>query len=210
MSVKTKQTIKDNTSERLPSPLTKETTIVHLGDLSLPRENPMEKTRQYGFAYPNVRFIEIDKGSELADFPPNCEHITADFKTGLERLDDESVWSINSNLALGIYDEIGRQYWRGKTEILTGPEGPGDKDSVKKHTRETLEVAHRKLRNGGKLNFSVYGEVLDLMRESLEESPFENDKFEIREFEPNEYDRTHYTRVCKRENVTMYQITARK
>ena len=195
--------------------------VVHLGNVGdrSPDEVPLEKTLRYSERFKDVYFIGIDlkpapAGSRL---PANVRQIRTDFLTGLRMLSDGSVDIISSEMGLGYYDGLGREYepttdgkmsWQGSKMTLI--EFQAHNQGVLDYTKEVLVVSYDKLKVGGKINIAVDGSAFNMVKAALDESRFESEKVEVRKFTDADNKRTLWTRQFAALGRTVYQISARK
>lgn len=135
-------------SRRKKTPL-----IVHLGNVGFSADvrKTVGKTARYAMRFPNFRFVGIDRektavsGLQQKLGIRNWVQWNKSFRHGLARLKDNSVSLISSELAVGHYTSKGK-------EMVSGFLKP----QTQQHTLETLRMAYRKLRPGGKI-FLVLG-----------------------------------------------------
>ncbi len=153
--------------------------IVHLGNIDdfrkirlswETRAKPREaaKTAEYADRFQGMHFIGIDQLELKETLSQNWTQFKADFKEGLERLKDNSVDLISSEMSLGYY----------------GPKFEGIRQSLKgkgykKHTYRTMEVAFRKLKRGGKIHIVVAGTTSELIVRALKRAGFEEKKIKV-------------------------------
>jgi len=164
--------------------------FVHLGNVG---DKPAAtKTRRYAKRFPNAKFIGID--NEPLRYDPglkNWRQIKANFKDGLKKLSDNSANVISSELALGCYDR--------RADLAS-----------------TLQIAHEKLKNGGKLMLVVEESDIPRLREALAKTPFARGKIKIRKLNPVEYLRTYTIRWLGKARAkipnagSLYQLIAKK
>ena len=164
--------------------------VVHLGNVGQGKELA-EKTKKYSRRFGKVRFIGID----LAKFtrpgkPRNWRQWNVDFLEGLERLRDNSVSIISSEMGVGYFDP---------------PKG----GSLLKYAKEVVGAAYKKLKPGGKLMVVLDDYIEPRVKEAITKAGFESEKTTIRPLKPTEYNRTFWTRLIKGK-PTLYQIIAIK
>ncbi len=169
-------------------PLKKRPIFVHLGNVGDPeffRRGPgADKTRKFAERFPQVDFVGVDLRA-VEPTTKNWVQHQADFLTGLQKLEDNSVNHISSDLALGYYD------------------AKGACDDFWKYTEQVLKLAKRKLKQGGKLRISVSENRKKIIL-LIKQLGFSS--IEVRPFSREEYNRTSWTQQLP----GLIQITAIK
>jgi SAM-dependent methyltransferase len=186
---------------------------VHLGNLETTardiKSEPAEKTRRWAKRFTKSKIIGIDvlpihhAGERLA----NWHQIEADFKKGLDSLEDGSISRIDSEVSLGHYTSpkgpnvfFDRKVWR-LNEVMSG---------ARHYTADVIRTAHRKLKPGGKLVVAVSEGPDNMVIHGINNSPFEPDKVKIRPLRKKEYQETPWLREARRRNLRMLRVTALK
>ncbi|MFH1788323.1 MAG: hypothetical protein ABH834_02945, partial [Candidatus Altiarchaeota archaeon] len=72
------------------------------------------------------------------------------------------------------------------------------------------QLAHDKLKRGGKLLIVVAEEQADILKEAVIKGSFHPEDVKIRPLKPNEYERTHWIKDYAKDNIPLCQITATK
>ncbi|MFH1664044.1 MAG: hypothetical protein ABH986_04535 [archaeon] len=173
-----------------------ERVVVHLGNID---DTP--KKENYSKSFPEVQFVGIDakKPAFKNRLPNNWRQITASFNSGLKKLRDNSVDLISSEIALGYY---GKKF-NGVTETF--------QTDFKKHTRDSIKTAHKKLKPGGKLMIVADNYVVLLILESLRKAGFENKNVSYYELSEKELARTKWMAMfIKKRKDDCVQIIAVK
>ncbi len=167
-----------------------------------------EKTRRYAERFPGARFIGIDLSPpENNKRPENLEQRTADFKEGLDGLEDGSVRAISSEVSLGYYGRPGDVNrlldHRGVEEAM---------DRQRRYHNSIVRAAFKKLEPGGRLMFVTSGKKTDGwgIIEALKRGPFKEEKITVRPLRENEYQRTPWLREARKRGLEMVQVTAEK
>ncbi|MFH0863434.1 MAG: hypothetical protein V1875_10475 [Candidatus Altiarchaeota archaeon] len=141
----------------------------------------LSKTMKYDW-YPKTEFIGIDL-NECTPRTTNWRQIRANFKEGLDRLEDGTVDLIISDMSIGFYNRLG---------IMLS-----DCKPLRDYTTETLRGAYAKLKNKRKILLSVVEERIDLVRGCLFLAGFNEGDIKVSKFGESHYDRTPYTRELK-------------
>jgi len=116
-------------------------TVVHIGNvgLSYANEIPCAKTEKFSSRFPGINFIGIDlRGASSKN--RNWKQVKADALSGLNKLEDNSVSIIRSEMALGYYT----------SRVLNSHKVDNLADSVA-YARKVLDVSIKKLKPGGKV-----------------------------------------------------------
>lgn len=167
-------------------------------------DDPARKTLRVakGAAEKKANFKVIGIDLETSTFrpykvPPELlkywEQKRIDFKRGLEELEDNSVDVISSEMALGHYAD--ESEWL-KNDSL-------EEVKVKKYTHDTLKVAYRKLKKGGKIIITTYDDAVERIKSTFEGTGFKQE-LRIRELRPHEMKRTFFIETSRPHKV--YQI----
>lgn len=184
-------------------------TIVHLGNIGSRKAGPLaEKTRRKTKKCRAYKFVGIDlkKPPLLLRRRKNYEHILADFKSGLERLQDNSVSEISSEIALGQFGEKGAYIYEHEYGTQRRAQRIAE---IQKYTAEVLRLAYAKLKPGGKIKIiAVAAEPQEVIVKALAETPFGKKRITSRILKfPKEYRLTPSTsRGCAAKAI----IIARK
>lgn len=188
----------------MPEALKRKPIVVHLGNVGdvEPGGSEAAKTRRYAARFPGVQFIGIDV-KELSHKTglDNWEQWKKDFKTGLDKLNDDSVTLISSDMSLGEYSNLLNQ--KSQYDEL-------DVRRIIDYTTEIVGLAYKKLKKGGRLIIANDERWLYIMQRALENSPFNPMHIEIRPLTNIEYKRTHWTRHYGESNQKLYQIIVSK
>jgi len=182
--------------------------IVHLGNVDDARKTSIggkteyreaAKTAEYANRFPDFQFIGIDK-LKLNPKEANWLQIEADFMEGLERLENNKVDVISSEMAVGYFGPR-----------FTGARNAKNK-GYKTHTAAVLVSAYKKLRPKGRMHLVVRGELVHLIKKSLLQAGFEEEKITMKKMPKNS---SHQTRWIKRRlgekgNPGFFQFTAEK
>ena len=166
--------------------------VVHLGNVGFDGQAIAYKTRKRAQRFPNATFIGVDLINPGDHRPPNWHQFHGDFESGLKRLKDNSASAISSEFALGYY----------------GPEGEEEQPILDHmgYTLRVLNLAHKKLKPGGKMLLVVDEADAEFFEWLLRQSAF-GGKFAARQLFPQEYSRTPSIFVHERGAC---QITAEK
>jgi hypothetical protein len=164
--------------------------VVHLGNVGygIGSEVPAKKTADYARRFPGFMFVGVDLKEYMGMMVDNWTQIRSNFREGLEGLADGSVDLISSDLALGHYDSKGTD-----PMDAVGDKAVGSYGRAHKNTLDTVRVAYRKLRKGGKMTLAVGSSAVKPMPQILEEAGFRPDKVSVRKLDGREYGRTFWT-----------------
>lgn len=188
--------------------------VVQLGNAGFKRDPQAAETIRLAERRPDISVIGIDRKKPNAAKRPgktswkgrrnahksnkskieNWHQIQASFGKGLKGLRDNSVSVIQSKMALGHYTLNGRE--AAKYDSL-----------VKADTTATLNVAHKKLKKGGKLKMILGSQRLELVKDCLNRSRFEKGKIGIRKIPSANYVGTHWMKEYPHD---VYRITLTK
>ncbi|MDO8646930.1 MAG: class I SAM-dependent methyltransferase [Candidatus Diapherotrites archaeon] len=152
--------------------------IVHLGNVG---DSFAAKTRAYSKRFPNARFVGIDIKSQISTVK-NWRQIKAGFAEGLKKLRNNSVSVISSDMALGYYPE------RNKIQ----------------YSEETIHLAFRKLKKGGKLYAAVHPESSGILSAIARLAGFS--QVRTRPFTKIEYERTSWTSAFREKGHSLVQM----
>ncbi len=203
--------------------------VVHLGNvgLNLKGEHPSEKTRNHAERFPRFDFIGIDPRPDTSPKPPNWRQFEEDAVRGLKKLEDNSADVISSDIALGYYGKpinpIDDKYYVDRMSLkedeaidllevkfMDNPLLRLGSHNRERYTAESLKLAFKKLKPGGKLLVSVGAQVKESVMGALLNAGFEPKKIRAREFTEKETGKTFWTRLFHERQIKLYQIIAQK
>ncbi len=161
--------------------------VVHLGNVGEGRTQiTSAKTRVFAHRFKKVRFVGIDAAHTKMDKGiKNAVQIRAGFRAGLRKLADSSVSIISSEMALGYYGMF--KLIPGKHAHEEPPRG------IEAYTRDTLAVAHQKLKSGGKVLIVAGAVETQRIQEALVGAGFRAKDTKTRRLKKNEYNMTPWT-----------------
>lgn len=118
----------------------------------------IQRSHQFVKLYPHVELVCIDI-TRMDGLP--WKQVRADFRAGLEGFQDCTLAHVNSEFALGYYDENGLQ--RGFDATA---------EQVNAYTAAVLEIAHRKMRDRATISLMVDERLAPSVLQALADSPF--------------------------------------
>lgn len=190
--------------------------VVHLGNIGEfeAREKTGERTIRLASRLPKMKFVGIDlrqpKANDRKSFPKNVKQKKVDFVEGLNSFKDNSVYAIRSELAVGHFDQKGKDlkgYHAGGLfggEILT--ETP---KQMTAYTNKITSIAYKKLRSGGKLKLVVGKNILKFVINAINSS-FRPENVKIAKMSQSRKRGTYWEKKYKTSSVQPYRIIAIK
>ena len=176
--------------------------FVHLGNVGEIRGLKIKpnKTRAFAKRFKGVKFVGIDAArAKIEAGRKNIVQIQAGFRAGLRKLADSSVSVISSEMALGYY---------GMFKLMPGKhayeEPPG---GIEDYTRDSLAVAHQKLKPGGKMLIVAGGKETQRIQEALIGTGFMAKDAKTRPLRENEYNMTYWTTLFKQREQELFHTT---
>jgi len=126
---------------------------------------------------PKAKFVGIDLAEvpqrAKKALPKNIRQVEANFSQGLKKFPDKHFDRIFSNMSLGHYN-------KQRVDIGDVPKNKKIRQQVKENTHETLKVAYRKLKKGGKLKITVGQPAFRLLMNAFKGTGFEKSKIRKR------------------------------
>ncbi|MCX6803154.1 MAG: hypothetical protein NTY48_01135 [Candidatus Diapherotrites archaeon] len=174
----------------MPPNMEKRKIEIHLGNVGYSRL--AWQTRKMAKKNPDTHYIGIDIRRPIF-VQGRWKQIKADFASGLNRLKDNSVHLIKSEMALGDFSKNGSF---------------SNSEKIQEQTNETVKIAYEKLKTGGELRIVAEYEGLLVIKNALAQSPFLKEKIKSRTLLQSERKNTFWIWLAP--FITIYEITAVK
>ncbi len=174
--------------------------VVHLGNVgdnpeqTIPLKQLAKKTAEYAKRFSDTQFIGIDLQRLRREKTNNWIQEITDFEYGLEKLKDNSVDLVSSELGVGYY---------GANPFAT----PGDKT---RYTFSTIKTAFHKLKPKGKLMLVVDEGALSNIQKGIRDAGFDPKKVVVYRIPEKSLDRTRWMSKGKGLKGFFFQVIAQK